>query len=249
MTKKLLKWPWKWPNSKTRQLASTEMEKESYALQPDHPIPSSSSLHQSCKTLSIALFKQAYCNNNLQAIVIAGSPTESELLDAWNEIIFEYASLFKSEDSQYMFELSQKISVLKTTIAQTQYLVYYLQQLFNDTASTDQDAVDQLTFLGYPGQFDIDNPEQFCKDLNRCISLCKTHVFDEEQLSNEYNRLKKTTTGKKQSEEDFDANIMMLSKYQHFPIDEEKVTVYKYAIIFNNYMAEMSVKNINAHAE
>lgn len=227
---------------------STEMLKDSYALPMDQDIPLSVSLHRSCKTLSIAGFKQAHCNNDLSPLIIEGTPTPDELKDAWDEIVFEYATLFKNEDSQYLFELSQRISLLKIHIGFVDYAVVLLRAKFNSEGNTDHEILNELNTLGYDIQFDESNPQAYIQALNRIVSLCKTNVFDLEEQEKEYNRLNKTTEGKKQSEEDFDANIMMLSKYQHFPIDEEKVTVYKYAIIFNNYMREMTMRNKSAEA-
>ena len=74
---------------------STEMLKDSYALPTDQVIPSNALLHRTCKTLSIAGFKLAHCNNDLNALIISGQPTDNELKNAWDEIIFEYATLFK----------------------------------------------------------------------------------------------------------------------------------------------------------
>ena len=234
---------------KISPLDSTETLKDSYALPMDQVTQSSASLHRTCKTLSITGFKTAYCNNDLRALIISGTPTDNELKDAWDEIVFEYATLFKNEDSQYLFELSQRISLLKIHIAFVDYAVVLLRAKYQSEEQTDQDILNELNALGYDISFDENYPEEYVKSLNRIVSLCKTNVFDLEEQQKEYDRLNKTTGGKKQSEEDFDANIMMLSKYQHFPIDEDKVSIYKYAIIFNNYMREMTVRQKTAEAD
>jgi hypothetical protein len=58
----------------------------------------------------------------------------------------------------------------------------------------------------------------------------------------EYNRLNKTTTGKKQSEDEFVTTVLMLAKYQGYNIDRKTTTVFDFAQIFNNYISEMKIK-------
>lgn len=240
--KLLSKKPPKWPESKIEPLASTEMPKESFASAPSPDSPSQCSLHQTCKTLSIARFKAAYCNNNLNALVISGEPTADQLQDAWNEILFEYASLFKTEESEYVFSLRKEIELLKLHITTVDYSVYTLQLHFFDNGSTDNDIINQLVELGYEVTADTSDPVAYINQLKRCVSLCKTNVFDLEQLEKEYERAQKTTGGKKITEEDFDANIVMVSKYMHYPIDEDTVTIYKFTVMFNNFLAENRVR-------
>lgn len=236
MMKKLFNWPKTKQKRKAKRLDYTETPMELSALPPELDTPLLFSLHRNCKTLSIALFKEAYCNNNLSVLIISGTPPDNEILDAWNEIIFEYSSLFKSEEGDYLFELAQRIGLLKHEIAYVEYAVMLLRIKY------DQDIIDELTRLGYGGEYNWEDQKSFQKQLNRVISICKTNVFDVKQLSDEYDRLNKTTKGKKLNEEEFTRNVLMLGKYQHYYLDEANTSVFQYAMIMNNYLAEMKVR-------
>lgn len=224
-------------------LDSTEQKKEFLPLPQGPDTRLSGSLHRSCKTLNLAGFKKAYCNGQIrEALVIQEPATDEEVFEAWNEIITEYATLLKTDESGYLFDLAKQISILRDHIYFVDNAIYVLLQKFEHHRETDAEIIEELNKLGYDVNTDTSNPEAYVNQLNRCISLCKTNVFDLEELENQYNRLKNTSEGKKQSEEDIDANIMMLSKYQHYPIDEDKVSVYKYIIILNNFLAEARIK-------
>lgn len=232
----------KQPEGKTDLSHSSVMEKESSGLLLNPESQPKCLLHQTCKTLSIALFKKARFGNDLTALIISGTASQDELNNTWLDIVSEYSSLFKNEDSTYLFELSQQIGAMRAHIAYVDNAVFVLIQKLRYHNETDAEIIAGLINEGYDVTDDISDPEKYAAALNRCVSLCKTNVFDLEQMQNEYDRIEKASSGKKETEDDFDANLIMLSKYQHYPIDEEKTSVYKYALIFNNYVKEHSVK-------
>jgi len=230
-------------SDKKMQQHTLELDNGNTDVEIQEPEKAPVVLHRTCKTVTIGAFKEAFCHNNLTALIISGEPSHDELKDAWDEILFDYALVFKTKDSQYLFELSQKIDLMDHHISFVEYAEKYLTAKFEFDGTSNDDVVDELTFLGYDVTSDTENGPAYLDSLKRMVSICKTNLFELEDLKAEYSRLNNTATGKKQSEEDFDANILMLSRYQHYPLNEEKDTIYRYAIIFNNYLREMTISS------
>ena len=231
--KKLSRLPNKWRKSKIKQSDFTETRKEDCPL-PAPEIPLSATYHRSCKTLLLDPFIQAYCNNDLSGLVIAGPAINTDLQDAWNEIMFEYSGLIKSENSDYIFSLQKEIAILEHHIIYIDYTIPFLKLRY------DEEIAQEVRDLGYElPQFTDKN---YQRSLDLITSLAKTKVFEHSNLVEEYNRLNKTVEGKKQSEDEFISTVLMLSKYQGYDINTSKTTVYKFTQIFNNYLSEMKVK-------
>lgn len=229
--KKQFRLPNKWQKSKIKQSPYTETNKE-ISTSPQIPeclLPAI--YHHSCKTLCLDPFIQAYCNNDLSGLLISGTQNE-EIHSAWNEILFEWSSLVKSENADALFELQKEIAILEHHIIYIDYAVPFLKLRY------DEDIANEVRSLGY----DVPQDENYQKALDLITSLAKRKVFDHGELVDEFNRLNKTTTGKKQSEDEFIKTVLTLAKYQGYPIDRKTTTVFDFAQIFNNYISEMKIK-------
>lgn len=204
------------------------------------------SLHTSCKTLPFSKFKPAYCRNDYSGLVIKGEPTPEELQAAWNEILFDYASLIKTENSDYLF-------ILRKDISDLQWQIWYVDECCREESPEfeipagvlhiryEEALVKELKKIGYTIKDEFGTDEYFDR-LSLIVSLCKSRVHDLEELRAEYDRLQKTFDGKQQTEEELDATQALLSKYQGYNIDDETTTVYRFTIIFNNYLADMKAR-------
>ena len=179
-------------------------------------------LVRSCKTLMLYDFKEAYCNHNL---TVLGNGTPEELHAAWQEIMFEYSALLKSDNSEYIFELTKSISLLQADIIYIENAVQVLRYEHSE------EIVEQLRQYGFPL---ITGYKE--SDLERVISLAKTKVFELQTLVTEYELLQKTTNGKAQSEDDFDATIAVLCKYQGYGINQRVTSVTEFCAIFNLFL-------------
>ena len=230
--RKLFRLPKRWQKSKIKPSDYSEIPKENSASQPEatQSIPI---YHRSCKTLPLEAFIQAYCNNDLSGLIIEGEP-DNGLQDAFNEIVFEYSGLIKSENSDYLFHLQKDIAILQHHIIYIDYAVSFLQLKYDEEIAT------EVRSFGYAvPQFTDSN---YNESLDKIKSLAKTKVFEHGNLVDEYNRLNKTVEGKKQSEDEYIRTVIMLAKYQGYQIDRYKTTVYDFAQIFNNYLSEMKIK-------
>jgi hypothetical protein len=195
-------------------------------------------LIQRCKNLSLNKFLDAYCNNDLSVLIISGEPTADELKDAWDGILFEYSSLIKNGDADYLLKLSKNISVLGFEIFYTEAAADLLKVHY------DKDVVDYLiTELGYFGDFNPEQTESYQKDINVMLSLVKGKKQDLEELKAEYERLNNVAEGKKQSEEEFELVIASLGKYAGYRLDKDAVMVSEFASVFTLYLKEQDYLN------
>jgi hypothetical protein len=206
-------------------LLSTEMNTEGFACAPAQSLLSCI-LHQSCRTLSIGAFIDAYCNGNLSVLIRQGNPTEKELQDAWNEILFEYSALVANGESNYILSLQRRMSLLNADIFYIENAITILRLRY------EQDIVDELIAMGFIG--DYKKPEQ----LKRVVALAKNYVIELSELQEEFDRINATATGKKQTEDDYNRTLVALSKYIGYRIDKELVKVDEFAAIFSLYISE-----------
>jgi hypothetical protein len=181
---------------------------------------------------------QAHCDSDLQVLVIEGIATDEQLLEAWNEIVFDYSSRVKTDESTRVYDLALQIGLLQFHIGYVDNAVAYLRYTHK------AELVEELIRLGYRHLKFEGFGENWERQLNRCVSLCKTRVHDYEQLVDEYERIDKTVTGKRQSYDAFNRNVLMLSKYQGSYINKDTMMMDDYIAIFNNYLEESrSTKN------
>lgn len=175
-------------------------------------------------------------------MVISGEPTQDELINAWNEIIFEYGSSIKTEHNQYLYDLQKQIAELKWHINYVENAVFYLRHKYK------QEFIDELKSLGYHGPYNCDDHIQYQAQLDRVVSLCKTNVFDLDQLIDEYKSFHKALPGEtgKQSEEDFEEWIGRLSRFQGYRIEQQTTMVTELIGITNSYFREMKLKTKQA---
>lgn len=222
---------------KIKRSASTVTSTANSALPTDPDTLSASKLHHSCKTLNVNGFKECYCNHDYSYLIIKGNPTQEDLINAWNEIVFEYGGMIKTENSEYIFDLQKRIAELTQHIAYVDNALILLQQRFS------QSAIDELISLGYDGIYQFDDHVQYVKQLNRVRSLCKTRVMDLQDLQEEYKKYNLSSeNSSSQTEEDFEEWVAQLGRFMHFRINQHETTVTEFAGIINAYIKHHKAK-------
>jgi hypothetical protein len=181
-------------------------------------------------------FIEAHCENNLSVLIISGEPDQAALSAAWNEIVFEYGTLIGPTEADAMFELSREIGILQSEIFYIDAAITVLRY------RPVQEIIDELIAMGYEGAYDFNDRAAYERDLKRLVSLSKTKVFDLEGLIDQYNNLEKTSTGKKQSREDFLKTIHFVAQSQSYHINRKTTSVEDFAIMFSNYRQMMNIK-------
>lgn len=189
--------------------------------------PSTPLSHLTCKTLDVARFKECYCNGDL---TVLGEAPQEVLQEVWNNILFEYAALIKTENSEYLLEIGRKIALLQADLTYIESAVVYLKQ------QHDAEIALHLANIGYP------LPENYTHtDLDGVISRAKRLLFDLEELSDEYNKLTNAQQGGKQTEDEFDELLAVLSKHQGYRIIPQTTMVNEFCSIFNIYLKQSKI--------
>ena len=219
----------------------TGMKKETSASsqKEEQASPSACSLIRSCADISVRKFMKAYCNNDLSVLIITGHPTTEELESAWYDVMYDYSSRIRTDESNYVLHTAWRIGQLQAHIIYVDNALLYLRVRYNE------DMVNELRQMGYTHLLYKEHNEDWQQQLRRVESKCKTKVYDLELLVEEYNKLNKISNGTVMKEDDFNANVAMLAKYQGYPIHRDMTMMDEYLSIFNNYMKELQRQKNN----
>lgn len=224
--------PKRWQKKRTKPSHYSETNLESSALPQSRDYQSADTLLHNIKTLNLSTFKVVQCHNKLSALVISGNPSQREVEEAWEQILCEYSGYFKTRESQYLFDMAKQIGLLQWHIRYVENAISILRSL------PDPEIIQELIGMGYDGNYDTKDLTAYHKQLNLVLSLCKTRVFEYDELYDEYKRLQGAVSGNSITEEQFEANVVTLSKFQGYRIDQDKTMVYEYAAIFSNYISD-----------
>lgn len=225
-------WHLLWQKKPENQLGSLEITKDGFVSQPER-ILSKVGLLRSSKEVMLNVFIDCYCHEIYGEL---GEGEPSEIAEAWQELLSEWGGLMKNNDSDYLLDLSFQVLNHKKRLTYVEFAVFYLERRY------DREIIDRLINEGgYDGEYPEDDRDAYLKQLSRVMSLSKTHAFQLGELNDELERLQKNSEGKKMTEDDFERNILRLSKYQGYRINKFKTSVFEYAHIHNNFIEE--VKN------
>lgn len=223
----------KWLRKKTGPSGYTETNQGSFQSPSAPTTLSKGSLHRSTKTLRLNLFIRCLVNKEFECLIISGQHTVVEIMEAWDDVFFEYCELLKGDDSDYLLSLTKKITLLEIDISYVDGALMILEKEW------DEELAQKLNSMLFKVR--QDNSESF----EMCRGRLKRKLHDLSDLHDEYKKYLSTKEGKAPTEEDFEKLLIVLSKYQGYPINSEEITVYKYIMILNNYISHFKNK-VNA---
>jgi len=216
---------WHSPKRKQKKQESqqdfTATNTGSSVSQPE-PTPATGTL-LTCKTMMLDAFIDAYCND-------VGMP------ENWSEIVQEYAELMGNGNLKRAFEIADKILRLTVHIRFVKECVKYFRACIRLKRTPDAIVEERLNEL-----YQCDVRDE--KSLRLVKSLVKTRFYELSILSDEAERLNASATGERQTEGDFNKDIMHLAKFQGWKIDKKTTTVAEYAAIYNNFIQEIKNKD------
>lgn len=218
-------------------LASTEMNTDNLSsAQAPVPSPSANTFHLSGSTLPWAKFLDVYCEGKLHSLIISGKPSPVQLIEAWENILSDYVSIIGTSESQYLMALQRQIGVLETKIACVDTCLLLLSQQWQTLGKRNDKAVQELGRMGYRFPFNDNDAASFERDLKAVHTRSKTLLVELETKQKDLQRVNKSVNGKIKERADFDAELMTLSRYQGYNINEEVITVTKYANIYKSFV-------------
>lgn len=200
-------------------------------------------LHTSCDTLLLADYIKCQIDNNLDALVIEGNPTEAEKLRAWTYITEQYYDLSADKQANYELKLCAEIESLNFKIVAIQEAVEIMRKYRN------ADLVDMLHKLGFRFPFNHKNEKEYEKDLQRVLSRAKTFVVEVNDRTAQLEKLNEgKAPGQTVTRAYYDNALATLSKFNSYEINENNITVSRYIAILNVYVAHCEHLNTQAHA-
>lgn len=187
--------------------------------------------HNSCDTILLDTFIQIFCDGKFELLIISGRPSENEVLSAWENILNEYVDIVGNAASEHIIVLQKKINVIKCRMHIVELAVTGLSICY------DKKFIDGLNQCGYPCKLTAENWEELrMKELQSIISRSKTLNVELEPLEKQLERLQKPKKNKPVTKEDFEQDIVMLSKHQGYRIDKKKTTMSEYAAIYSSFV-------------
>jgi hypothetical protein len=156
-------------------------------------------------------------SGNLQSLIISGSPSESELEDAWSEIYSEFSEIIKDNGADLQFLHIKQATAKKHRIS---YLSVLLQ-IYAQTPTPQFAEV--LENEGFKISSDVETTYRMA--FGRLKKMQNDLDFEE--------KLKD-----KSKPHDFEMLISELERFQGYQFDQEKMTVRHFANIYKRFKNE-----------
>jgi len=145
----------------------------SFVPSPDQshqqPGPSSSpnKIANNCTDANMDQFIKCICENDLNALVISGTPSPEEIAEAWTNIFYEYCDLVEATEAKYRSRLFSEIQILTKKLELAQGWLKILEiQFFPE-------LVIALQKIGFEYEFNPNDKHQFADD----IASLKSEIF------------------------------------------------------------------------
>jgi len=155
----------------------------------------------------------------------------------WNNVQAEYIDLLSDDKLDDLFLLKRDINKLHNKIQLTQHCISALQVMYYEPLCA------ELNKMGYKVKF---TPETIISDLKRVVTLAQSLVLQRDEKVKLYKEAesKLTGTGKAITEQDFDDNLVTLSKFQGYRLGKE-VFLSEYIAVKNSFSeyVKANIKN------
>lgn len=173
---------------------------------------------------------------DLGYLLISGQPNILELQDAFERIIGEFSSLVQNDKSEAIIKISKRIGLLQWQITYIDYIVGSDEVIGALQVKHVPELCTELRKLGYDYKFDPTNRYQYERDLLAVRSRAKSLISQRSNLLQEYKRMTATNgTGKRKTREDFEEELISLSRFQGYHIDKATTMTSSYAMLMTQY--------------
>lgn len=212
---------------KKKQLPSTEKGSNSDTASTIKQSPtecSSLKLFRSIDDLPLSRFIDLVVDDNLFALVISGTPTERDLLTAFDQVQREYAEVMKDGEFDLLNKTMREINRLNLLYEQILELVGVLRRYYNEKLAR------LLTkYLGYNLNLNPKLTEDYDKALDRAINRSKSILIDIKLKSSQLEAMqeKQQTETTKPTRRHFQGVLIALSNHVGFSITDN-ITVFEY---------------------
>lgn len=225
---------WLSQTKKENGLDSTLMNTDSSStssplLRQDITLPAS--LYRTCDQLKYGSFIQIMISGDLSHLIISGSPSEDELLGAWEEIQQEFSSLIKSDKSDNVFSLYKSILYTTWKIKFIDAALHGLKLMY------DEEIALHLVNLGYDFIIDNSDRQAYLRQVYLVETDAKVLIVQLSQYNNEYRIMcPKEDSMTAPTLMGYEKEMSILSKFMSFWIKKDEISVIEFCSIVNLYM-------------
>lgn len=191
--------------------------------------------------LTMDRFIRCMVHGDYKALLKSGTMGKAKLLEAWDNILVEYAE--KMDDDKYsrMIQLVTDISISTSKFKRVEMIIKVLRMYTSPT------LIKELRKMGYPGEykFDILNPNPYFRDLRAAYTKAKGLIVKVNQMRIELEKLQKGFDGEKASEDSFDDMFISMSEFMKYPVKPHETTVLTYCNLYKrmkNYSQKLKAK-------
>lgn len=173
-------------------------------------------------------------DNNLQALIIEGSPPEQELKQAWDAIYDDFIGKMQDDDGRFTASLVVELNLLRTNINAVETIVKFLEWLFSAGIEIDTtDLAGKLqAYLGFPVKFDQSDKNQCTRVLEMVLATAKRWYVDAEGIKMQINS---TIAGQDNhaqiDREYFDHILVALSINQKFKVNARETATGEFIVM------------------
>jgi hypothetical protein len=214
-------------------LVSTKMnlENNKSLLHPAKDISLKPTLHRSCKTLKYYKYIKISVTGDVSLLKIGGDPTNEEMASAWQEILIEYSGLIKTEKTNSIFKLWEKIEEARCKLRFINICLDYFSEFY------DEEIANELVLHGYDFIEWYDDQERYNKQLILLENESKTLIVLLNQYYNEYKILSPDNETITKDEMYYEKELAVLTK-EGYRVNKKKNTVFEYAAAVNAFIEQ-----------
>ncbi len=176
-------------------------------------------LYDNCDICPLWVYIDLVCDDNLQSLVITGTPPESALREAKERLIFDYNNRFINMSTSVNLNAMQSIYSMRTEL---QMMVLCMNLITRGEAEAAKP---------YLRKFGIytNSQDKIVSSLESKIKALHIHLNRETEKFNKEVKTEKTTR------QDFEKQLVLMSKYFGFPLQKKILTLAEYAGYLNEY--------------
>lgn len=179
--------------------------------------------YDSCNILPLFIFMNCLCDEDYE--LLSDDP-EVDKVALWRSINDQYSDLVETNRTRAHNALVKELVMAQSQLQVIHSAVHILRIV------PDESLITILKDTGNDFSFDHADVERYHKDLDRCLTRAKTLVLNIQDTERE---LKELSSGKNEryTRRDADQDLVSLSKFMGFPINDRDITVSRYAAIQN----------------
>lgn len=187
--------------------------------------------------LSVAKWEDCLCDQKLSVLVIEGSPSDIDLIEAWSNLYSQYLDILGDAETVYILTLEKDIELLDFKIKTTDGILSVLEWFHVSQ------LVETLKFFGFdvknitPG-----NPhyEHSLRKIQGRLSHLKLKL---EVKQKELSQISADEKNETVTRERLRTQRTRLSKFQGYPIKPAKTMVPDYVAILKDYLQQFKTKD------